>query len=398
MNRTQKILGSVIVSLLFISMTMLPMCGVSLQRLDPGMDDMSMMDETDGEYQDDLLSNMEPIDGETGLAEADGFSEADFSEADANATADDSFENQDLVGDASTANDENNADAAWNDDGWGDDGWGDDSWDEASTTAESDAQSNMTESDDFGDDSDSFDDGSDQFVMTEANNTQQTDSESWITPELMESLQKEIEDLEKIADAKNKTADSLRQVKRVTKDENLSTDNIAAKNIHTSDIDDSDFMDSASLDSEFADASDVTQPKREYSTVAADGSNTAIEIAYDRARNAMIDRNYSDAINQFRIMLFESNAGNLADNCQYWIGEAYFARGEYLKAIIEFEKINIFPESNKSADAQLMLGIALMKIGENEDAEREFTDIITMSSNSLAAQKASRYLTELPKA
>ncbi len=395
MNRTQKILGSIIVSFLFIAMTMLPMCGVSLQRLDPGMEDLSMMDETDGEYQDDLLSNMEPLDGETDFAATDGFSDADFSEGDAVATMNDSFENQDIIGDAATSED-NTSDSEWSDDGWGDDSFGDDAWGESTASNAQETLAENAGSDSFDDGFDSFEDGSDTFVMTEANNTQRADEESWITPELMESLQKEIEDLERIADAKNRTADSLRQVKRETAD-NTPKQNIAATNGHMSELDDSDFMDSAGFDSEFADA-DINQPKREYSSVAADGSNTAIEIAYDQARNTLIDRNYSDAISQFRSMLVERNAGHLADNCQYWIGEAYFARGEYLKAIIEFEKINIFPNSNKAADAQLMLGIALMRIGETEQAEQEFTDIITMSPNNSAAQKASRYLTELPQA
>lgn len=396
MNRTQKILGSAIVSLLFIAMTMLPMCGVSLQRLDPGMEDITMMDETDGEYQDDLLSNLETLDGDGGFAESDGFSDADFAEANDNA-ASESFENQDLIGDASATN-ETADDSEWSDDGWGDDGWADDNWDDGSTSEEFQENSSEQIVDSFDDGFDSFDDASDSdtFVMTDANNTQQADEESWITPELMESLQKEIEDLEKIADHKNRTADSLRQVKREMPEK--SSENIASTNgTITSDLDDSDFMDSASFDSEFAD-NNYSAAKTAYSTVAADGSNTAIEIAYDEARNSLIDRNYNTAISQFRIMLVGQNTGHLSDNCQYWIGEAYFAKGEYIKAIVEFEKVNAFPKSNKSLDAQLMLGIALLRIGENQQAEREFTDIITISPNNSAAQKASRYLTEIPRA
>ncbi|KAA3663485.1 MAG: outer membrane protein assembly factor BamD, partial [Calditrichaeota bacterium] len=348
MNRTQKILGSAIISLLLIAMTMLPMCGVSLQRINPGMEDMSMVDETDGEYQDDLLGDFESFD-EKG---ADEFSDADFSnEVDA-------FENQDLVGDASAENSSSD-DSEWSDDGWGDDGWGDDSWADDNNSADS--------ANDFTDNT-----GSDDFIMTDANNTAQNNEESWITPELMESLQKEIEDLERIADAKNRTADSLRQVQRDMPEE---TDSFASNDLGaTSQLEDSDFMNTASFDSEFADT-DYSKQKTVYSTVAADGSGTAVEMAYDQARNTMIDRNYSSAISQFRVMLVDNNTGNLADNCQYWIGEAYFAQGEYVKAIVEFEKVNAYPKSNKSVDAQLMLGIALMKIGQQDQAQREFTDI-----------------------
>ncbi|MCA9733763.1 MAG: tetratricopeptide repeat protein [Deferribacteres bacterium] len=378
MNRTQKILGSAIISLLLIAMTMLPMCGVSLQRINPGMEDMSMVDESNGEYQDDLLSDLETFDDDGGFAEADGFSNSDFSTADNSTSGNENFESKDLVGDDSFAND-----SQWSDDSWGDDSWSDDSWGDASSNENSTVQN--TNQDPFTDD----------FVMTEANNTQQSNEESWITPELMESLQKEIEDLEKIAEAKNRTADSLRQVKRDTPEED--SQQFASKSNASSQLEDSDFMDTANFDSEFAKTA-YKAPKQAYSTVAADGSGTAIEMAYDQARNAMIDRNYTSAISQFRIMLVDNNTGNLADNCQYWIGEAYFAQGQYIKAIVEFERVNAYPSSNKSVDAQLMLGIALMRLGQNEEAEKEFTDIIAMSPDNSAAQKATRYLSEMTRA
>ena len=92
------------------------------------------------------------------------------------------------------------------------------------------------------------------------------------------------------------------------------------------------------------------------------------------------------------LLLAQDDRSPLADNCQYWIGEAFYAMGNYYQAIAEFQKVLPLENSNKSNDAQLMIGISLIKAGEPEVARTELNTVVNFAGNSPSAQKAMRYL------
>ncbi|RMF59862.1 MAG: hypothetical protein D6743_15750, partial [Calditrichaeota bacterium] len=72
---------------------------------------------------------------------------------------------------------------------------------------------------------------------------------------------------------------------------------------------------------------------------------------YQRALNLFKARNYQQALQEFKALLVMDPNTSLSDNCQYWIGECYYGMGNYDQAIVEFEKVFSFPNSNKSDDA-----------------------------------------------
>ena len=93
---------------------------------------------------------------------------------------------------------------------------------------------------------------------------------------------------------------------------------------------------------------------------------------YSEARMMFENSKYDDAIKIFEMLLEENRSDALADNCQYWIGESYFAKKDYKQAIIAFEKVFNFLNSNKDADAQFKLGYSYFQMGSMEEAKREF--------------------------
>ncbi len=82
------------------------------------------------------------------------------------------------------------------------------------------------------------------------------------------------------------------------------------------------------------------------------------------------------AIELFRQLLEEDRYHELADNAQYWIGECYYTLKQYRHAIVEFEKVFAFKQTNKDDDAQFKIGLCYVAIGDREKAIDEFQRLV----------------------
>ena len=88
------------------------------------------------------------------------------------------------------------------------------------------------------------------------------------------------------------------------------------------------------------------------------------------------------SIDGFRFLIQSDSNHDLADNCQYWIGEVYYSLKEYNRSIKEFEKVFTFPGTNKGDDAQFKLGLCYVNIGQIENAKKEFKNLLEFYPNS----------------
>lgn len=116
---------------------------------------------------------------------------------------------------------------------------------------------------------------------------------------------------------------------------------------------------------------------------------------YQKAYQTYLQRSYQNAIQQFEALLKENTRHSLSDNCQYWIGECYYSLGKYMQALIAFQKVFTFPQSNKDADAQLKIGICHLQLKDKEKARQELQKLITNYPNSQYVSIARRYLESL---
>ncbi len=116
---------------------------------------------------------------------------------------------------------------------------------------------------------------------------------------------------------------------------------------------------------------------------------------YQNALSEYYNRNYKLAIQLFEELLARYPNTSLSDNCRYWIGESYYALGNYNQAIIEFTKVFSFANSNKMDDAQLKLGLCYLRLGDRERARQEFERLISDYPNSEYISKAQQYLSKL---
>lgn len=116
---------------------------------------------------------------------------------------------------------------------------------------------------------------------------------------------------------------------------------------------------------------------------------------YNVALNNYYARKYKEAIQQFNDLLAVDMNNDLSDNCQYWIGECYYALRDFKKAIVEFEKVFTFSKNNKEDDAQLKLGLCYINLRDKERAEVELKRLLTNYPKSEYIPKAQTLLNNL---
>ena len=329
MTKTQRLIGGSIASLLFISVSMFSMCGVRMQKVNTE-DDFLFAEEDDSAYQEDLLNQLEFVDdSETTDSAGEQGAADDFTFVDDNGFEIESQGDADTQSEAFDINDFENTD-------------------NAPAGAEMSA-------------------GSGELV-----------SEAMVS-----DLRSEIQDLQNLYEMKEKKADDLRQVLTQERFADIAQQGVE----QTASIDTKQIFEQTTPDGTYASTSnsgDLVVPS--YILDTEFGQQYQAALDYYNARQ------YSRAISKFRNLLVRADAGKLADNCQYWIGESYYALGDYYQAVAEFEKVNAYSEGNKVSDAQLMVGLALMKAGETQQARSELNTLLSFYQNAPAAQKAQRYL------
>jgi tol-pal system protein YbgF len=118
-------------------------------------------------------------------------------------------------------------------------------------------------------------------------------------------------------------------------------------------------------------------------------------------RNAGIADNYRDALILYgkgrmadaRTALqrvFDADpTGELADNALYWIGETYFASGDYTSAMRAYERvIKEYADQNKAPDAMFKIGLTFEKTGDLGMARKTFEELVRRYPYSTASSSA----------
>jgi len=135
-----------------------------------------------------------------------------------------------------------------------------------------------------------------------------------------------------------------------------------------------------------------TPPPSQHSSGST--SSDAYVNSYNDALSLFDVRQYQNAIREFEQLLSSDMNHSYADNAQYWIGESYYAMGRYQEAIMAFEKVFTFPQSNKNDWAQFKIGQCYFKMGDREQAQQEFQQLIDNYSDSELVPRARDYLAQ----
>ncbi|HHL40973.1 MAG TPA: tol-pal system protein YbgF [Deltaproteobacteria bacterium] len=120
---------------------------------------------------------------------------------------------------------------------------------------------------------------------------------------------------------------------------------------------------------------------------------------YTAGYRQTMERDYENALETFRRFLSLYPDQELSDNAQYWIAEIYYAKGDWERAVLEFNKvIKQYPEGDKVAAALLKQGYAFEKLGAVKEARVLLEEVVKRHPNSPEADKARRKLKTLKAA
>jgi tol-pal system protein YbgF len=118
--------------------------------------------------------------------------------------------------------------------------------------------------------------------------------------------------------------------------------------------------------------------------------------SYDSAMRQLAGGDQDEAIQSFRNFLHENGSSPYADDAQFWIGEAYFRKGQYHRAIIEFNQVSInYGSGDRAPSALLRQAEAFRIVGDRVDARLSLQKVINRYPGTGEAAKASKMLSEI---
>jgi tol-pal system protein YbgF len=117
---------------------------------------------------------------------------------------------------------------------------------------------------------------------------------------------------------------------------------------------------------------------------------------YQAAFDLLKDAKYPEAINAFQQYLTSFPNGPLADNAQYWLGEAHYVSKQYSDALRDFQTvIDKYPESRKIPDALLKIGYCNYELKNWGEARSALDQVVKRFGDTTAARLATQRLAKL---
>jgi tol-pal system protein YbgF len=112
------------------------------------------------------------------------------------------------------------------------------------------------------------------------------------------------------------------------------------------------------------------------------------EALYERSNESLMRRQFGEAETGFRGFIEKYPDHNLAGSAQYWLGETFYAQGDYRQAAQNFlAGYKDYPKSRRAPDSLLKLGMSLNKLGQTQQACASFSALGGQFPNAVDAKK-----------
>jgi tol-pal system protein YbgF len=120
------------------------------------------------------------------------------------------------------------------------------------------------------------------------------------------------------------------------------------------------------------------------------------KAAYQAAFNLLKDGQYDRAIGAFQKFLVSYPDSSLADNAQYWLGEAFYVNKSYPEAEAAFQRVvDKYPQSRKLGDALLKIGFCRYETKQWQSAREVLGQVVTRFTDTPAARLAQQRLDKM---
>lgn len=120
------------------------------------------------------------------------------------------------------------------------------------------------------------------------------------------------------------------------------------------------------------------------------------DVLYQNANRDRLGGKTDIALQEYQQFVKYYGDSPLAPAAQFWVGDLYFAQGDYEDALKAFDEVLVrWSANNKTPDAFLMKGKTLMKLDKRNAAAAEFRALIKQYPSSDAAAKARAQLKQM---
>ena len=164
---------------------------------------------------------------------------------------------------------------------------------------------------------------------------------------------------------------------------------------------DNGFASAVPAESEAAMARATIVPPQELprSEPAQGNADSPDRARYDRLLAMFRDGDLEGARQGFTGFLSEYPNSSLAPNARFWLGESYYGKKDFQKAIDAYDKVEIdYPSSEKVPAALLKKGYAYLAMKDMKRAHSAFRQVMTLYPGSAEAGRASDKLVQLKEA
>jgi len=125
-------------------------------------------------------------------------------------------------------------------------------------------------------------------------------------------------------------------------------------------------------------------------------ADVADKVSYQAAFDLLKDSQYDKAIVAFHSFLATYPTSALADNAQYWLGEAYYVNKSFPEALAAFQRLaDTYPQSRKLPDAMLKIGYCDYELKQFAAARDTLTQLTVRFPDTPSAGLASQRLDKM---
>ncbi|MEY3219444.1 MAG: tol-pal system protein YbgF [Pseudomonadota bacterium] len=128
----------------------------------------------------------------------------------------------------------------------------------------------------------------------------------------------------------------------------------------------------------------------------ADPKTTTAPQEYQQAFDLLQRGQYEKATQVFESFIKQSPTGDYADNAQYWLGEAYYSKRDFVGALAAFKKlVDNYPDSPKKSHALLKIGFSYDELGDKVNARQTLEQVRNEFPATMPARLADERLKKL---
>jgi len=114
-----------------------------------------------------------------------------------------------------------------------------------------------------------------------------------------------------------------------------------------------------------------------------------VRATYGAAMRDYRKRKFTRAMLKFGNVLSVPRPHDLKDNAQYWIGECWYGRGDYERALTEFKNVSVlYPKGNKVLHARIKTAYCYYRLDEDGKARELLTRLQHEPDKGACAERA----------